>query len=151
MSPKISYLAGIRNTAARQEILKQRYFFNCECVLCEMEKGGPLVNYDELRRLRESFNRVTIYKDGEMVVAKKIINEMQKIFCKYDERITNLFDYCLEKLVKTLQGPYASMVTVSTVKEFAKQVEENLRITFGVSHKDYKYFVEELLPRLQSA
>lgn len=151
MSPKITYLAGIRTRKERQKVLKERYHFTCECVLCESEKKAPVVNYDELLRLRATFDKERIYANDQLVLVKNILNDMEKIFCKYDERITNLYDSTLEKLVVTLQGPFASMVTASKVKEFAEQVEENLRITFGIGHKDYKYFAEKLAPRLPQA
>lgn len=76
---------------------------------------------------------------------------MEKLFYKYDERITNFCDTTLEKLVVALQGPYKFMVTVKKVKEFADEVENRLRITFGVQHKNYQYFMNELAPRLQKA
>lgn len=149
MSPKITYLAGIRTRADRQQALKKRFYFNCECVLCESEKDGEKINYDELIRRRDSLNQVKLYANEQLRLADGIIQDMQKVFCKYDERITNFYDHTLEKLVVTAQGPYALMVTASKVKEFEKQVEENLRITYGIGHRDYKYFADELSPRLQ--
>ncbi|XP_037025591.1 N-lysine methyltransferase SMYD2-like [Bradysia coprophila] len=148
-APKITYLAGIRNRVDRQNVLKKRYFFNCECSLCETEKDAPAVNFVELLGLRAVFDREGIYMNEQFVRAELILNQMQKIFCRYDERITNLYDLTLEKLVLGLTM-HTSMVEVSKVKQFAKQVEENLRITFGVGHKDYKYLADEVLPRLNA-
>lgn len=148
MSPKITYLAGIRTRDDRQKTLKERFYFDCKCVLCETEKEEPVVNYDELFRLRTSLNSGKFAND-QLHLAKRYILDMQKIFCKYDERITNFYDKALEKMVVTLlQGPYALMVTASKVKEFEKQVEENLRITYGVDHRDYKFFAAEVAQRL---
>ncbi|KAG4065336.1 hypothetical protein HA402_012778 [Bradysia odoriphaga] len=148
-APKITYLAGIRNRADRQNVLKKRYFFDCECLLCETEKKEPVVNYVELLHLRALFDREGIYKNEQFVRAENILDQMQKIFCQFDERITNLYDLTLEKLVSSLTM-HMSLVKVSKVKQFAKQVEQNLRITFGVGHKDYKYFSEKVLPRLNA-
>lgn len=151
MPPKITYLAGIRERDKRQEILKERYNFTCECSLCETEKVDPVTNYKKLFGLQESLTRETFFGNEQLDTSKIVVQNMQNIFCKYDERITNFCDTTLEKLVVTLQGPYKCMVTVAKVKEFAKEVEDRLRITYGVQHKDYQYFIKELVPRLQKA
>lgn len=151
ITPTITYLAGIRSREDRQIRLKKSYQFDCNCVLCETEKEAPAVDYKELIRRRDSLYASRVYGNAELDLAKGILLEMKQIFCKYDERITNLYDHTLEKLVVTVQGPNAFMVDVSMVKEFAKEVEENLRITFGIDYRDYKYFDEELNPRLQMA
>lgn len=144
-------MAGVRSKERRQYILKQRFHFDCECVLCETEKEGPVVIYDELIMARTLLDREKIYTDDHLIKAKSILNEMRKIFCQYDERMTNLYDNTLEKLVVALPGPFACKLTVSEVKKFAQQVKKNLRISFGTDHKDFKYFEEEIAPRLQEA
>lgn len=144
-------MAGIRTRAERREDLKSRFFFDCECVLCEIEKEGPVINYERVLQVKSSLFNAPIFASDQLCLAKCISLDMRKMFCKYDERITNLYDKTLEKLVVTLQGPHAFMVNVTKVKEFAKEVKENLRITYGIDHKDYKYFVEELAPRLRAA
>lgn len=149
-TPIITYLDGIRDRQARQEILKERYFFTCECPLCEVEKEGPVIlsGYDKLLSVQKYLNE-TIHSNGQLNLAKYVITIMEKIFCKYDERITNFYGVTLKKLILTLQGPYAFSVKVPVVKEFATRVEENLRITFGTGHKYYKHIMEEIFPQLE--
>lgn len=110
-----------------------------------------MVDYAEVRRELYSFSQEKIYGNDQLLIAENIITELKKICSKYDERVTEVYYDTLEKTLSTLQGPNAFMISVSQLTEFAKQVEENVRITYGIDHKYYKHFVEEIAPKLQQA
>lgn len=152
-SPKIEYFndPGIRPIKARQHTLMWFFGFHCECVLCESEKVASVVDYREVRKVLGDFYREKMYGNDQLLIAKNILTELEKIYCKYDKRITDLYDYTLANMVATLQGPHAFMVSIPQLNEFAKQVEENLRITYGIDHIYYKNFAEEIAPKLQQA
>lgn len=115
--------------------------FHCECILCEAEKETPVVDYTELRRKQYCFYQEKIFGDNQLLVAKNIIAELEKIYSKYDKRVTDFYCNTLSEMVTTLQGPNAFMVSVPELNEFAEQVEENVRITYGIDHKHYKRFL----------
>lgn len=131
--------------------LKASYYFNCKCSLCESEKEVPLIKYDELYHFKSILDRESELNDCHLLVIHKVIEIMQTLFYRYDERVTNVCDQALEKLVVTLQGPFGFNVNVSKVKEFAKNVEQRLRITFGTEHKAYQYFINQIATRLNRA
>lgn len=148
----ITYLAGIRNRKERQLVLKERYHFRCGCVLCEKEKhGGDVVNYRTLVVQRECLSEVRPYTDQEIITTKNIAAQMERMFGPYDERITNLYNITLARLILALaeKGPVPRKVTISKVLAFADEVEDKLRITFGEDHRDFRYFNEKVRPALR--
>lgn len=146
-------MAGIHPKKERLDKLDTRYFIkSCECELCVAEKKKPLIDYADYHRRRQALKEEPIFGNEELIRAKRLISEMEMLFFKYDERITNYCTFILEELVDTLEGPHSHLLNASDVKELADQVEEKLRICYGTEHNEYIIrFQKHLLPRLQTS
>ncbi|KAJ6633649.1 hypothetical protein Bhyg_15674, partial [Pseudolycoriella hygida] len=148
VTPTVSLSSNICEKSKRYETLAMRLYYNCKCMVCGMERYEPVINYVELNERRAQLEMKNVYTDSDFECAMDILKNMRKIYHQYDERITNFYEFNLEKLLCTLDGPHGKMLSPSYVKAFAEQTEENLRMTYGVKHKNYRHYVEKLYPKV---
>lgn len=80
-----------------------------------------------------------------------MIGKMKKLYCNYDERITNVYKDAMEKIGDTPPELISNKVMSSVLVPFFHQAEENVpnvRITFGTEHRDYRHFTNVIPPKL---
>lgn len=85
---------------------------------------------------------------NQLIRVEQIIGEMKKLFSNYDERITNMYMDALLKIVKTPTELIGNEVRSTVLPRFFQQAKDNMRVTFGSTHREYQHFTEEIVAKL---
>jgi len=157
--PTISYVFTCADREKRRKILREKLYFECNCIMCEKRLDED-VDYGILNELLEIFENA----DNKRISWPIILNfhsvlykMLESIYHKYDERVTNQFKRITElgyshsnAILESPYLPYYVNDIFYDVSALTLETEHRLSITYGVHHSDYKEFMKGLSPDLRS-